>query len=139
MLFNILYSQQIQFGVFSSSDISKLSTIECVNRDLYDEHKQPVPYGPIDLKLGVNQKNYVCHTCGKKIDLCPGHFGYIRLHLPIFHIGFFKAIIDILRCRCKNCGRILLRDEDKEKYRPILRKKKLSSIKRKGLFKEICD
>ena len=139
MLFNILYSQQIQFGVFSSSDISKLSTIECVNRDLYDEHKQPVPYGPIDLKLGVNQKNYVCHTCGKKIDLCPGHFGYIRLHLPIFHIGFFKAIIDILRCICKNCGRILLRDEDKEKYRPILRKKKLSSLKRKGLFKEICD
>ena len=29
----IIQITQIQFGVLSSSDISKLSTIECVNRD----------------------------------------------------------------------------------------------------------
>ena len=56
----------IQFGVLSSSDISKLSTIECVNRDLYDENKIPIPYGPIDFKLGVNQKNIICPKKKKK-------------------------------------------------------------------------
>lgn len=74
-----------------------------------------------------------------KIDNCPGHFGYVRLHLPIFHIGFFKSIIDILRCICKTCGRVLLKEEDRIKYKPILKRKKLSSLKRKLIFKEICE
>ena len=50
---------QIQFGVLSSSDISKISTIECINRDLYDQNKIPIPYGPVDYHLGVNQKNII--------------------------------------------------------------------------------
>ena len=68
---------QIQFGVLSSSDISKISTIECINRDLYDQNKIPIPYGPVDYHLGVNQKNIICPTCNKKLENCPGHFGFI--------------------------------------------------------------
>ena len=93
--------KEIQFGVLNSSDIAKLSTIECVNQYLYDDENVPIPYGPIDLRLGVNQKNKICPTCNKKLENCPGHFGYIRLNLPIFHIGFFKKIIEILRIICK--------------------------------------
>ena len=55
--------KEIQFGVLNSSDIAKLSTIECVNQYLYDEDKDPIPYGPIDYRLGINQKNkYVLHV-----------------------------------------------------------------------------
>ncbi len=128
----------IQFGVLSSSDISKLSTIECVNRDLYDENKIPIPYGPIDFKLGVNQKNIICPTCEKKIENCSGHFGFIRLNLPIFHIGFFKYIIDILKIICKHCSRVLLNEEDRKKYKKILNKK-LNNNQRKNVTKDIID
>jgi DNA-directed RNA polymerase III subunit RPC1 len=42
-----------------------------------------------------------CSTCGKDFEDCPGHFGYIRLALPIFHLGFFSDIVNILQCICK--------------------------------------
>ena len=129
---------QIQFGVLSSSDISKISTIECINRDLYDQNKIPIPYGPVDYHLGVNQKNIICPTCNKKLENCPGHFGFIRLNLPIFHIGFFKSIQEILKIICKNCSRVLLNNEDRNNFKNVLdKKKKLSSIQRKNTYKEI--
>ena len=134
----IIQITQIQFGVLSSSDISKISSIECVNRELYDINKNPVPYGPIDYHLGVNQKNIICPTCNKKLENCPGHFGFIRLNLPIFHIGFFKSIIEILKIICKNCSRVILNNEDRNRFRNNLNKRnRLSSIQRKKIFKEI--
>ena len=32
---------------------------------------------------------------------CAGHFGYVALELPVFHVGFFKAVISILQKICK--------------------------------------
>ena len=135
----IIQITQIQFGVLSSSDISKISSIECVNRELYDINKIPIPYGPVDYHLGVNQKNIICPTCNKKLENCPGHFGFIRLNLPIFHIGFFKPIIEILKIICKNCSRVILNNEERNKFRNSLSNKKtrLSSIQRKKIYKEI--
>jgi hypothetical protein len=37
--------------VLSDTDISKLSSIELVNRGLYNENREPIPYGPLDLRL----------------------------------------------------------------------------------------
>lgn len=51
MYFILKYSDAIQFGVLSNSDISKLSSLELVNRGLYNENRQPIPYGPLDLRL----------------------------------------------------------------------------------------
>jgi DNA-directed RNA polymerase III subunit RPC1 len=27
---------------------------------------------------------------------CPGHFGFLKLALPVFHVGFFKHTVSIL-------------------------------------------
>jgi len=86
----------------------------------------------------VSEKGKTCTTCNKKIADCPGHFGHVRLDIPIFHIGYYKYIINILQCICKDCGKILLKGEHKEKYRKIFRRKKKSSNTEK-LFKEIID
>jgi len=130
--------KEIQFGVFSPSDIAKLSTIECVNPSLYDKRGMPIPYSAIDPCLGVNQKDRDCPTCKKNIENCPGHFGYVRLNLPIFHIGFFKKIIEILRCICKNCSRVLLSEEEKNNIRLKFSKlKKISSSRMKNIIGEI--
>ena len=131
----------IHFGIISSEEVAKLATLECINKSLYNEEKVPVPFGPIDNKLGVNQKNTVCPTCNKKIEFCPGHFGYVRLNLPIFHIGFFKNVLEILKCICKNCSRILIKGEEKDKYLNLL----CNIIKKKNfsyyeiVFKEIKE
>ena len=129
--------KEIQFGVLNSSDIAKLSAIECVNPSLYDENNVPIPYGPIDNRLGVNQKNKTCPTCNKKLENCPGHFGFVRLNLPIFHIGFFKKVIEILRLICKNCSRILLPEEEKYNLRIKANKYKKVSSRMKLLIAEI--
>ena len=125
--------KEIQFGVFSPNEISKLSVIECINHSLYDINNKsiPIPFGPNDRRLGVNRKDSECTTCGKKIENCPGHFGYVRLSLPIFHIGFFKKIIEILRCICKNCSRILLPEEEKKNIKVLASKMKILSSKKK--------
>ena len=132
---------EIQFGVFSPSDIAKLSIIECNNNKMYIENsKIPYDYSSVDPRLGINQKGIKCPTCNNKMDQCPGHFGYIRLNFPIFHIGFFKKIIDILRCICKNCSRILIPEEKKSNLRITASKfKTISSFKKTKFLKEISD
>jgi DNA-directed RNA polymerase III subunit RPC1 len=47
---------------------------------------------------------------------CPGHFGFLKLALPVFHVGFFKHTVSILQCVCKACSRVLLSEEDREKH-----------------------
>ena len=32
---------------------------------------------------------------------CVGHYAYIRLVLPVFHIGYFKMVITMLQDICK--------------------------------------
>ena len=50
---------------------------------------------------GISSKNNTCDTCGKGLADCVGHYGYIDLQLPVFHIGYFKIIINILQMICK--------------------------------------
>lgn len=53
------------------------------------------------LLQGTNQKNVECATCGKGLSDCIGHYGYIDLGLPIFHIGYIRSVIAVLQTICK--------------------------------------
>lgn len=46
---------------------------------------------------GTSEKDRPCETCGKNLADCLGHYGYLDLELPCFHVGYFKAIIGILQ------------------------------------------
>lgn len=50
-------------------------------------------------------KDAFCETCGQKMQECAGHWGYLKLVLPIFHIGYFRPVINILQeiCKVSNC------------------------------------
>ncbi len=50
---------------------------------------------------GTTEKNTFCETCGLGAVDCVGHYGYIKLALPVFHIGYFRHILAILQCICK--------------------------------------
>ncbi len=53
------------------------------------------------LLQGVSQKDAKCDTCGKSLADCIGHYGYIDLELPIFHVGYFRSTLFILQNICK--------------------------------------
>ena len=47
-----------------------------------------VPFGPLDRHMGISDKSSVCETCNKQVADCVGHFGHMKLALPVFHIGY---------------------------------------------------
>ena len=70
---------------------------------------------------------------------CAGHFGYIKLELPVFHIGYFKNIINVLQCVCKGCSRILLSEEDQAMFLRRYRNPKIEMNQRRALHKKLSD
>ena len=55
MLLYFNLSDQIQFGVLSTKDIMKLSSLQVVNSQLYNENKtEAIPFGPLDTRLVSN-------------------------------------------------------------------------------------
>ncbi|KAF9975704.1 DNA-directed RNA polymerase III subunit [Actinomortierella ambigua] len=130
--------KQIQFGVLSPQEIVQVSEFEVTQRDLYTvQDRQPVKYGMLDLRLGTSDKQATCETCGLKQQDCIGHFAHIRLCLPVFHIGYFRAAIVILQNICKTCSRVLLSEKDRRKYLRRLRAPRLENLTRKNVCKAI--
>ncbi|KYQ89196.1 RNA polymerase III [Tieghemostelium lacteum] len=128
----------IQFGLLSPEDMIRLSHVQIINRELIDtEKKVPVPYGCLDNKLGTSDKMINCQTCGLNIVDCVGHFGYIKLQLPVFHIGYLKNIQNILQMICKCCSKLLLDEDKKLVYLRKMRNKKLDVLHRRALLKKI--
>ena len=67
--------------------------VEIQTRDLYDLEKGRVPkeHGALDTKMGISSNAQECSTCHGNLASCHGHFGHIRLALPVFHVGYFKV------------------------------------------------
>lgn len=61
----------------------------------------PVHWSPLIMVCfypqGTSEKDRPCETCGKNLADCLGHYGYIDLELPCFHVGYFRAVIGILQ------------------------------------------
>jgi len=130
--------ESIKFGLLSPDDIRKMSVVEIQTSDTYDEDGTPIPSGLMDGRLGSLEPRQRCKTCGNLAALCPGHFGHIELAAPVIHIEFIKIIHMLLLSTCKNCGRILLpEDEIKEYLERIEREKKLLGSVSSETYQEI--
>ncbi|KAJ8955952.1 hypothetical protein NQ314_006801 [Rhamnusium bicolor] len=131
----------VSFGVESAESMQQQSHIHVVAKNLYNQDIQrtPVPYGVLDKRLGTNSKESPCQTCGKNINECVGHFGYIDLELPVFHVGYFRSIISILQTICKKCANVLLEEDDKCQYRIRLSNPNLSYMTKKAIRQKIVD
>lgn len=80
-----------------------------------------------------------CTTCHGKLATCQGHFGHIKLALPVFHVGYFKSIITILQNICKECSHLLLTESDKRKYMKDLRRPGIDNLTRMRILKKINE
>jgi len=102
--------KSIIFGMLSPKLIKKMASAKIVTPELYDKEGYPVDGGLMDIRLGVIDPGLTCKTCGSKLKECPGHFGYIELARPIVHVKYVPIVLNMLKCSCKECGRILVPD-----------------------------
>lgn len=132
----------LQFGLLSPEEIVAQSVVAVTDRNLYDERQAGqrvrtiTKHGPIDERLGTSSKNGVCGTCGLGLKECNGHFGDVKLVLPAFHYGYFKKIIEILNCVCKECSQVLLPEKEKRIALRQLRRPGLDSLRKAALCKK---
>ncbi|KAK7113132.1 DNA-directed RNA polymerase III subunit RPC1-like [Littorina saxatilis] len=131
----------VTFGFMSPSQMQQASHVQVVNKNLYsqDGTRKAVPHGVLDHKMGTSVKGENCETCGKVVADCVGHFGYIDLELPCFHIGFFRTTITVLQMICKGCSAILLPEDVRQGFLDSLRKPNMGYLQKKGLRKKIYD
>lgn len=114
--------------MFNSQDVVKISEFEVTHRDLYSAgaDRSTATDGVLDKRLvgslaqtasnhlrrffqvkGISNSQSICDTCGQTAETCVGHYAYIKLVLPVFHIGYFKHILAILQAVCKvRCSNI---------------------------------
>ncbi|KDQ65120.1 hypothetical protein JAAARDRAFT_28779 [Jaapia argillacea MUCL 33604] len=128
----------LQFTLLNAQDVVKISEFEVTHRDLYTPtDRVPVKNGVLDRRLGTSEKNAFCETCGLSSVDCVGHYAYIKLIVPVFHIGYFKHTIGILQCICKTCARVLLEEPDRRAYLKRFRRPNLENYHRTGLCKAV--
>lgn len=68
----------------------------------------PQPGGINDHRMGCVDRRILCGTCGRDVNMCPGHVGCIRLPLPCYNILFMDHALKCLRCVCFFCSRVSL-------------------------------
>ncbi|KAI8072537.1 hypothetical protein BC940DRAFT_292818 [Gongronella butleri] len=130
----------IQFGVLSPQSMVKISEFEITQRDLYmPESRVPVKGGVLDPRLGTSIKAMGCETCGMSMQECAGHWGYLKLVLPIFHAGYFRATINILQTICKSCSHVMLEEADRRSFLRRLRSQGIDNYQRSRVIKSISE
>jgi DNA-directed RNA polymerase III subunit RPC1 len=115
---------------------------------------------------GVSDKSSNCETCHQKMADCVGHYAYIKLVLPVFHIGYFKQTITMLQDICKvhpptlhtlspssrsfadllpgvrpcatqTCAHVMLSEDDRRTYLARFRRPNLENLQRQAASKAV--
>uniref|UniRef100_A0A8C2PGV5 DNA-directed RNA polymerase subunit n=1 Tax=Capra hircus TaxID=9925 RepID=A0A8C2PGV5_CAPHI len=133
--------RQTPLGKKSAEEMRQQAHIQVVSKNLYsqDNNHAPLLYGVLDHRMGTSEKDRPCETCGKNLADCLGHYGYIDLELPCFHVGYFRAVIGILQMICKTCCHIMLSQEEKKQFLDYLKRPGLTYLQKRGLKKKISD
>lgn len=131
----------LSFSSLSPEEINKLSVVDVNRVDLYnlENGRQPQAHGPLDRKMGVSDNFTECDTCHGRLATCQGHFGRIKLALPVFHVGYFRHVITVLQNICKECSAILLDTSQKKQFLRELRVPDIDNLRRMTVLKKLND
>lgn len=131
--------ESIRFAMFSESEISKAAEVQVWRGVYYDANRKPIENGLLDPRMGPANKNGTCATCLGNFRDCPGHCGYLTLALPVYNVGYLSTIVDILKCICKSCSRVLLDEKASKDYLKKMRSQKMEALKKAELMKKIVQ
>ena len=111
------------FGVLSPQKIREQAVCK-IDKYLSNIKETSADEGSVvDPRMGTTTKDKICPTCAQGYDLCPGHFGYIDLALPVYNLMYMPILIKILKCTCINCGELMIQlngDDRKKELEKIL-------------------
>ncbi|KNC74565.1 hypothetical protein SARC_12893, partial [Sphaeroforma arctica JP610] len=121
--------------------MERMATLRCVNFPLFEPGAggKALPFGVLDQRLGAANKGSYCDTCFLGREECPGHYGLVRLELPVFHSGYFKFIIQILQMICKDCSAVLLDPMEKLRMLKRSRNPDLDRLQRGAVYKAVLE
>ncbi|PPD67852.1 hypothetical protein GOBAR_DD35276 [Gossypium barbadense] len=106
---------------FSPAEVAKRQmSVVHIEHSETTERGKPKVGGLSDTRLGTIDRKMKCETCTANMAECPGHFGHLELAKPMFHIGFIKTVLSIMRCVCFNCSKVLA-DEEDHKFKQALK------------------
>ncbi|KAF2234341.1 beta and beta-prime subunits of DNA dependent RNA-polymerase [Viridothelium virens] len=135
--------KELRFGVLSKQEIVKQSVLEVNDRNIYDlaavgSERHLTKNGPNDARMGISaRRDALCETCGGNLNQCNGHFGRVQLALPVYHVGYFGNIVEILQDVCKACSWVLLPEDARRNYLRQLRRPNLDSLQRKMILRRV--
>ena len=92
----------IKFGILSSDDVVNMSVCELNSPKLVG------PNSVYDQRMGILELDETCPTCQQNSKHCIGHFGHINLNVPVLHPLYHRLILNILKCICYKCSKLLL-------------------------------
>ncbi|KAE8803659.1 DNA-directed RNA polymerase III subunit 1-like [Hordeum vulgare] len=91
--------KSLRFSRLFGKEIRQSVEAHVWNNRSYGPDMKPVPNGLLDARMGAANKQGDCGTCHGSYTECPGHFGYLKLALPVFNVGFFNNILDVVNAR----------------------------------------
>jgi DNA-directed RNA polymerase II subunit RPB1 len=113
---------RVDLDIFSPEEIERIAVVEVTESTLYNKNI-PLENGPNDNRMGPGQRMIACGTCGNYLDKCPGHYGFIKLAHPIYHISNIDTVRKILCLVCCCCCKPLFSFKVK-KYLDIIKSTK---------------
>lgn len=109
--------EAVEFSAMGKDEIARSAHMEVLHREIYRPMTNiPLQGGVLDSRLGAHRADAQCSSCGGTLKTCGGHWGYIDLQQPVFHVGYFKHLYGVLCCICKSCGAFLLKGEEKRQH-----------------------
>ncbi|CAL1300337.1 unnamed protein product [Larinioides sclopetarius] len=97
----------LSFGILSTEDIKKISVLEITNIEILDSLGHAAAGGLYDLRLGPNDRDEICQTCGLGDMYCAGHSGHLSLPVKVYNPFFFQYLYQLLRGTCFSCHRLM--------------------------------
>ena len=101
----------VQFSILSPDEIRRRSVAELITQEIYDGDNAKIG-GLFDPRMGVLDHGKMCPTDHLGNRESPGYFGHIELALPVFYYQYIKLIIQILKCVCWKCSKLLISPDD---------------------------
>ena len=91
--------KKIQFGLVNPNELKRRAVCEVKKGETFDGI-EPVINGLFDPRMGILERGQECPTCENSSVLCPGHFGYVDLAIPVFYMHYIDYIKKLLSCVC---------------------------------------
>ena len=120
----------VEFSFIDPETVRKMSAIEIKTPETYDKDGYPMEGGLMDPHLGVINPGIKCKTCGQTMKNCSGHFGHLEMERPVCHSEFGRRLELLMNATCKDCGHLVINDEQIKKLQEASKGKVVDYAKR---------